>query len=256
MRVTLVLILAVLTVSSCGQNSASFKYVEDPQTILKNQDNFLNYYNTYLKLSQNFIAYDTNEKIITRENFLSETSSGIYLPLRLNSNDTPKYKLYKMDNTTDGLLRSLIANAGALEYKYYQMEGKPISEFDFEDLEGNHYNNETIAGKIVIFKFWFIQCVQCVKEMPELNKVVDSYKGRNDILFISLALDKKEDLIKFLKKVKFKYSIVAEQREYLLNNLGITLFPTHVVINKKGQVVKVVNSYEEMLPILQNEAKK
>lgn len=256
MKILTALILLSISLSSCAQSPSFDNLIEDPNMILKDQSAFLNYYNTYIKLSENFIAYDIQENLITRETFLLKVSSGEYLPLRLNSKDTVKYKLYKLNLPADNYVPTILRAAGAIEYKHYQMEGKPIPKFDFVDIKGNHYTPETTVGKIVVLKFWFIHCTQCVAEMPSLNKLVNSYRDRKDILFVSLALDQKNDLLEFVKKRKFNYIIIPNQKEYLLNDLGITYFPTHVIIDKKGLVVKAITSYEEMEPILKKEALK
>lgn len=132
------------------------------------------------------------------------------------------------------------------EYKNYKMEGKELPGFNFTDLDGTVYDKETTAGKIVVLKCWFIGCVPCVEEMPALNKLVNQYKNQRDIVFVSLAFDKKADLKKFLAKKTFDYAVVANQKDYLIKDAEVTSFPTHIVINKKGVVVKVVSSYEEM----------
>lgn len=77
------------------------------------------------------------------------------------------------------------------EYKNYQMEGKELPDFNFTDLDGTVYDKETTAGKIVVLKCWFIGCVPCVEEMPALNKLVNQYRNQKDIVFVSLAFDKK-----------------------------------------------------------------
>lgn len=248
-----IFLFPVLVYCSCKQTSTYGIPVEDPVDILKDQTSFLKYYNT-LKLSADFIALDASSKIITRGEFLKQVSSGAYLPLRLTSKDSVYYKLYKINTPTDYMI--WIKDMGDREYKHYQMEGKTLPKFNFIDLDGRIYNQETTKGKIVVLKFWFIGCVPCVQEMPALNKLVNQYKNRKDIVFVSLAFDKKEDLKKFLVKTTFNYAVVANQKDYLIKDLGITSFPTHTVINKKGIVVKVLDSYKEMESVLKKESLK
>lgn len=241
---------------SCIQTSRYGVPVEDPADILKNINSFLKYSNAYLKLSEDFIALDSSSKVITKGEFLQQFSSGAYLPLRLTSNDTMYYKLYKINTSTDDYIPLLIKSMGEVEYKHYQMEDKALPMFNFVDLEGRIYNKETTKGKIVVLKFWFIKCQKCVEEMPALNKLVNQYKNRKDIVFVSLAFDQKKDLKNFLAKTTFNYAVVANQKDYLTKNLDVSYYPTHLVINKKGVVVKVVNSYEEMESVLNKEALK
>jgi hypothetical protein len=55
------------------------------------------------------------------------------------------------------------------EMAHFKMEGTPIPGFNFTDLNDKVYNQSTTRGKIVILKCWFIHCVACLKEFPELN---------------------------------------------------------------------------------------
>ncbi|MFV8268599.1 TlpA family protein disulfide reductase [Flavobacterium sp. GT2N3] len=71
----------------------------------------------------------------------------------------------------------------------------------FEVSEGEIYNSETTRRKIIIFKFWFSHCQRSVQEMPNLNKLVR--KNRNNVVFLSLAFDKNENLKKILIMKRF-----------------------------------------------------
>ncbi len=76
------------------------------------------------------------------------------------------------------------------------------------------------------------------------------------MLFISLAMDSKQDLISFLNKQQFKYAVVPEQKRYMEEDLGISEYPTHILIDKNGKIVKVVNSVEDIIPFLKKETER
>ena len=103
-------------------------------------------------------------------------------------------------------------------------------------------------------KCWFIHCQRCVQEMPELNKLVQQYKNRKDIIFISLATDTNQELKKFLTKKTFNYSVVPNQKSYITDTLNISTYPTHIIINKKGTISKVVSDYKELSVALKKES--
>jgi peroxiredoxin len=243
----------ILSYSSCKQSPTYGEPIEDPNAILKDQKSFLKYYNDYLKLSEDFIAFNSSLKVIGKGEFLQQLFSGDYLPLRLTSKDTPYYKLYKINTQIDDYIPVLIKSAAYTEHSHYQMEGKPLPGFNFVDIEGKKYNPATTKGKIVVLKFWFIHCQVCVDEIPALNEFVKQYENRNDIVFLSLAFDQEKDLKNFLSKTKLSYAVVANQKDYLMNDLQIQEYPTHAVINKKGMVVKLVNTYKEMESVLKKE---
>ncbi len=73
---------------------------------------------------------------------------------------------------------------------------------------------------------------------------------------MSLAFDKKEDLSSFLARTTFNYAVVPNQEDFILNNLKISMFPTHLIINKEGFIVKVVNTADELMVALQKESSK
>lgn len=108
----------------------------------------------------------------------------------------------------------------------------------------------------MVLNFWFIACQPCRDEMPALNKLVEKFKNRKDVLFVSLALDSKEDLKAFLFESAFHYSVVTDQKDYLSKSFDVRYYPTQVVINKRGLIVKVANDYKEMIPVLYRESLK
>ncbi len=231
--------------------------VEEPAHILSSFMNFWYYWNDNVKLSEGYIAYDENDSLISKAGFLKKLSSGEYLPLRLKSNDTLYYyKLYRLNDQTSEDIPRTIEQYGKLYYKYFQMEGKPLPGFNFVDLNGNLYNEESCKGKIVVLNCWFIGCHACVEEMPALNQLINVYKSRKDILFVSLAWDSQNKLKAFLTKTKFDFEVIPNKNHYLLDTLKVIEFPTDLIINKKGLIVNIMNDYDELEIALRKESLK
>ena len=130
---------------------------------------------------------------------------------------------------------------GTDEYKNFEWEGKPLPEINYVDLEGKKYDSETIKGKILVLDFWFIGCTACVAEMPKLNKLKAQYSNRKDILFAAIAFDKENALKEFMKKTDFHYDIISDTTSYLVKKIGINAFPTSVIINQEGNVIKILD---------------
>lgn len=116
------------------------------------------------------------------------------------------------------------------------VEGKTISAINEKDMEGKRFSLKEQKGKVVVLNFWFVNCPPCQMEMPQLNTLVDSYAGNPDVVFLSVALDERYDIIDFLKTHPFKYRIIDGGR-YIANGFGINRYPTHVVLDKEGKVV-------------------
>ncbi len=237
-------------------NQSSKVFAVYQNEILKDYETWYSYYYYRIHLSQDFIGLDVDSNKISKASFLQQLSTGSVVPFNIQtSDDVPVYKLYPL-HATDSSIQSTIQQAAQNETFNYEMEGKKLPDFDFTDINNNRYNKANTKGKIIVLKCWFIKCVACVKEFPELNELVNEYKNRNDILFVSLAPDSKEALVSFLKKKPFEYAVVPDQRNYIDEKLKLYEFPTHLLINKNGTIVKVTNSISEIIPFIKKETGK
>lgn len=214
---------------------------------------FWSYWYRDVRLSEDFIPLNENDSVVSKDFFLKKVSSGGYLPLKLKSNDSSiYYKLYKINAPVDSSITENIKRFGTQYYQFFQLEGKPLPGFNLVDINGNVYNKETCKGKIVVLNFWFIGCLACRLEMPALNKLVFSYKNRNDIVFVSIAPDHPEQLKKFLEKNPFTYAAVSDINN-LTEKLNIQGFPTQMIINRKGEIAKVPEDDKELAIELRKE---
>ncbi|ESU25319.1 hypothetical protein FLJC2902T_31270 [Flavobacterium limnosediminis JC2902] len=235
------IVICLFMIVSC-QKSKSNNHELTGQHLESSYKDWWVYFNDSIRLSSDFVAYDAKSDKINKELFLKSLATGEYIPLKCSSdNSETVYKLHELKKDADVNISSTIKNLAKIELTNFQNEGKKLGAFHFTDLNGNQYTSENTLGKTIILKCWFINCMQCVKEMPALNKMVQQFKNRNDVIFLSLASDSEADLKKFLSKRKFDYAVVPNQEDYFKNTLGIKIFPTHFIINKKGIVTKVAN---------------
>jgi thiol-disulfide isomerase/thioredoxin len=132
------------------------------------------------------------------------------------------------------------------------MEGLRFPDFDFIDLNGDRFSTESTAGQLKIIKTLFINCVACVKEFPELNTFVEKNSNKKDVIFLSLATDAKPELDLFLKKKPFSYKVVSNQNTFIVEKLKLQIYPTHIVVDKNGKILKVVNKASEMISFFED----
>lgn len=209
------------------------------------------YHYNNISLSSEFIALNDRSEIISKKFFLEKLLTGDYIPLKLEtSHSVEKLKLFKLDSSADQSIRTTIKSTSTVIYEYFKKEGSNFPEFNFKDLNGKEYKNENTFGKTLIIKCWFINCKPCIAEFPELNELVERHNDREDILFISLAIDSKADLEKFLNRKTFKYETIPNQEEFMNITLDVKQYPTHIVVNKNGIVEKVVSKSSELISYL------
>jgi peroxiredoxin len=134
-------------------------------------------------------------------------------------------------------------------------EKKPAPDFDVKDLEGKTLKLSALKGKAVVLNFWFVGCAPCRVEMPGLNTLTEEFKD-TDVVFIAFATDQAEALQAFLKEKTFKYKIVPDAAK-IAALYGVKVFPTHILINKKGEIEFMLTGgsedrHEQLRPLIKN----
>lgn len=124
---------------------------------------------------------------------------------------------------------------------FEELQGKKLPAFKGLSSKGAAFSSESLAGKIVLINFWFEACPPCVKEMPELNKLVKTY-GSPAVKFIAITYDSPEKAKKFQKKMGFKYEVftLTDDEIRTLNiNHG---YPSNILIGKDGRIIKAIGA--------------
>jgi len=146
--------------------------------------------------------------------------------------DSPEFIIYRLSD--EEYERALETLPKPKESNFFRTGGN-FSHFKTTDINDNKVNTKNLAGKIIVLNFWFINCPPCIMEMPELNKLAETYKSDSSVVFFAIALDKKDDLEQFLKNTRFGYTIIDNGR-YIADQYRITSYPTNVIIDQNGKV--------------------
>jgi peroxiredoxin len=249
------ILLFLIFTSTFGQTKYGKPEV-DPIQIQKTYTDWSAYQSKKIMLSRDFVALDILSKEISKESFLDQLANGNFIPIRLKSDDSIHYyKLFKIQLKSDTSIKATINQIGFDAYKNYKMEGTAFPNFSFRDLDGNIVSNESMKGKIIVIKCWYIHCTPCIREFSQVNKLTEEYKDRKDILFISLAEDSPEQLKTFLARKPLSYSVIPDMKIYMNESLQLNSFPTHFILNKEGLISKVLPNFESLEVALAKESK-
>lgn len=251
--ILLALLAVIFTTLSCSRKADYGSPNVDFETIKKSQSLWWTYHYKNIILSSDFVALDNTSNRISKELFLKNLNTGDFIALKLISTDSVYYKLYRLDKKSDQSIPDVIKSIADEAYKNFRMEGQVFPKFDFQDLNGIEYTNENTKDKIIVLKCWFMACAPCVAEFPQLNELVEKYKNRTDVVFISLAFDSKEKLDPFLLKKPFRYAVVPDQKQFTFYDLDIKSYPTHIIIDQNGIIRKVVTKADEMIDALEHD---
>ncbi len=134
------------------------------------------------------------------------------------------------------------------------LRGCPAPYFEGKTLEGNDIFLPAFVGKVVVLNFWFTTCPPCLKEIPELNKLVGQFNP-DEVVFIGLARDDTKKLDAFFKRFgTFLYQIIPESYA-IATNYKVVAWPQSMVIDKRGNVYQTWAGVENGSIQLANEIK-
>lgn len=256
MKISFTIIISFLVFSTSFSQTKIGSPEVDPIQIQKTFSDWSVYQSKKIMLSRDFTALDLQSKEISKENFLDQLANGNYIPIRLKSEESVyNYKLFKILPKSDTSIKATINQIGFDALKNYQMEGTAFPKFSFKDLNGNLVTNESMKGKIIVIKCWYIHCTPCIREFPQVNKLVEEYKDRKDIVFISLAEDSAEQLKAFLIRKPLSYAVIPDMKVYMNEALQLNSFPTHFILNKEGMIAKVLPNFESLEAALAKQSK-
>ncbi|MBU2492666.1 MAG: TlpA family protein disulfide reductase [Bacteroidetes bacterium] len=116
------------------------------------------------------------------------------------------------------------------------MIGSIAPNFNVTMQNGDKISLTSLKGTYVYIDFWGTWCGGCIMEIPNIQKLRDSYNSK-DLFIIGLAAyDNEEKLSKFLVKTPLNYP-TALIDENIVNEYGVKIFPSSYLIDKNGKVI-------------------
>lgn len=125
----------------------------------------------------------------------------------------------------------------------------PAIDFTLKDQFGNEHTLSDYKGKTVFLNFWATWCGPCRSEMPDIQKLYETYdtEGDNAVIILGVAApglgqEKDEAGIKaFLDENGYTYPTLMDTTGDLFSEYGISSFPTTFMIDREGNVFGYVS---------------
>lgn len=153
---------------------------------------------------------------------------------------TPEVKNGRMRPLWQGIVTMNEKQAATEAASKTMKEGIPAPDFTLKDINGNDFTLSSLRGKYVVLDFWGSWCGWCIKGFPEMKKAYA--KHRDKVEFVGVACQDTEAKWKAaVAKHELPWTNVFNSRTDTVNvAYALKAFPTKVVINPEGIIVKII----------------
>ena len=107
----------------------------------------------------------------------------------------------------------------------------------FSDADGRMIDLAAQKDKVIFINFWATWCPPCIAEMPSINKLYQTFKDNEDVVFIMADMD--ENFAKadaFMKKKGLDLPVYSAENS-LPQEMYTGTLPTTVIIDQSGNMV-------------------
>ena len=117
---------------------------------------------------------------------------------------------------------------------------RDLPDFSTKDLNGISFDLNELKGKTTLVCIWATWCIPCIKELREIQKMIDKNKEIS-LQVLAISIDNKEQRVKdFIAKNNLGFRFVQDPE-----NLSRTAFnkniPSSFILNEKGKWVAEMN---------------
>ena len=132
------------------------------------------------------------------------------------------------------LLLALATPAPAQELKPWG--GGATPPLELSDLQGTQHRLADYRGKVVLINFWATWCAPCRDEMPSIERLRASLKGRPfAVLAVNLA-EPESRIRKFLEVVPVGFTVLLDHDTKTAKAWQAKLLPATYIVDPDGRV--------------------
>lgn len=110
-------------------------------------------------------------------------------------------------------------------------------EIVFNNAQGEPVALSSLRGKLVFINFWATWCPPCIEEMPSIDALYQSYKDRDDVVFITVDVDNKiQQSTAFMEKNGYQLPVYTPASQIPESYLAGAI-PTTVILAPSGEMI-------------------
>ncbi len=118
--------------------------------------------------------------------------------------------------------------------------GDQAHAFTLNDLDGNEIALSDYAGRPVLVNFWATWCAPCRLEMPEFQKIRDSYSD-DELAILAVNYDEDPDNVRrfFHDELGLTFTPLLDSGHKVANAYGAVGLPATFFIDAQGEVTNI-----------------
>lgn len=128
-----------------------------------------------------------------------------------------------------------------MAYLWFSPSGLTVvPKLELTTITGEKIKLESLRGQPVLVTFWATSCSGCVKEMPHLIELHNTYAAKGlRIIGISMPYDRPDHVMKMAKQKALPYTIAMDINKKAVKAFGgVKLTPTTFLISANGTIVR------------------
>ena len=131
----------------------------------------------------------------------------------------------------------------------------------FTTIAGKKISMADLKGKVVLINFWATDCPGCIKEMPELINIYNTYKTKGfEIISVAMPYDPPAQVLNYTTQKSLPFPVMHDGFGDVTKAFGgVNLTPTAFVFDKQGKrLQRTIGelNFAELRQLLNNEIRK
>lgn len=118
------------------------------------------------------------------------------------------------------------------------LQGQAAPSFPVPDMEGLSSGLDLYRGRIVVMNLWASWCPPCRAEMPDLERLYETYRSRSVVVLGVDQGESRERVGAFARALGIHYPILLDEQQRYGRVYAALGLPTTILVNRNGVVVR------------------